>query len=126
MHELLAVILMVVDRDSLSPSPRAESGMYSPLTTETPQDPAELILARRWVEHDTFALYNALMGGAKKWYEWRSETEGGGRGVAGKSPRRQAKIIEICNAVQGMIKGVDPILNGRLEAEGVEGQIWAM
>jgi TBC1 domain family protein 5 len=120
MHELLAVLLMTCDRDSLSLHRSAETP-YSPLAS-TPEDTdaPSLVLDRDYLEHDTYALFVGLMDGAKGWYEWRSET-------VGSSPRRQAKIIEICNHLQGvLIRKIDPVLSGRLEAEGVEGQIWAM
>jgi TBC1 domain family protein 5 len=66
MHELLAVCLLVVDRDSLlaslseAPTPELDRVMLATLD-------------RSFVEHDAFGLFQAVMKGAKSTYEWRSE-----------------------------------------------------
>lgn len=74
MHELLAVCLVVVDRDSLVAEPNRPS--VSPLSA-TPAAVCEeamvTTLDRAFVEHDAFQLFIQLMKPAKVFYEWRSE-----------------------------------------------------
>jgi TBC1 domain family protein 5 len=83
MHELLAVCLMVVDRDSLDasstpgPSPVASSP-FSPLQRSgaVPSGIPEAMnatLDRTYIEHDAFDLFQELMRPAKSLYEWRTE-----------------------------------------------------
>ena len=65
MHELLAVCLLVVDRDSLSlPTSNGSAQMVQAMYTT---------LDRRFVEHDAFELFMAIMKPAKAFYEWRQE-----------------------------------------------------
>ncbi len=65
MHELLAVCLLTVDRDSLSPSSPPETGVMA--------EAMESTLDRRYVEHDAFDLFMAIMKPAKAFYEWKQE-----------------------------------------------------
>ncbi|GMK56522.1 hypothetical protein CspeluHIS016_0303620 [Cutaneotrichosporon spelunceum] len=103
MHELLAVCLMTVDRDSLVAEPgRARP---SPLFTTPAAVREEVMIAtldRAYVEHDGFQLFIQIMKPARAFYEWRSE-EG-----------------------NALLRRVDPQLWERLETEGVEPQIWAI
>lgn len=99
MHELLAVIMLVCDRDSLDratltpeksqSSPMAkdaylavpvspllsqlEDGRHSP-SGEKMQDAMHMVLDRRFLEHDVYGLFVKLMEHARSWYEWRTET----------------------------------------------------
>lgn len=56
MHELLAPLLWVVDYDTLSPSPSLDSLPH-------------LVLARDYIEHDTWSLFSALMRPARSLYD---------------------------------------------------------
>lgn len=69
MHELLAVCMMVVDRDSLDPNALPARPPTSPAMS------AALVatLDRHYVEHDAFGLFQELMRPAKAFYEWRAE-----------------------------------------------------
>ncbi|KAM0788387.1 hypothetical protein ACM66B_001525 [Microbotryomycetes sp. NB124-2] len=58
MHELVAPILWTVDFDSLT------------CNEDTPESLAHLVLSRRHVEHDTWALFSALMKSAKTYYDF--------------------------------------------------------
>lgn len=71
MHELLAVCLWVLDRDSLLPPEK--DVLKSPLGRDTMEDAMQSTLDRRYVEHDAFGLYAAIMKSAKPFYEWRAE-----------------------------------------------------
>ncbi len=75
MHELLAVCFLAVDRDSLEiPTMTSKRDPLSP-TPEKPgtEEAMMATLDRRYIEHDAFELFQALMKGAKPFYEWRSE-----------------------------------------------------
>ena len=65
MHELLAVCLLTVDRDSLE-RPRKETGDKQ---AEAMLD----TLDRLFVEHDAFEIFMAIMKPAKAFYEWKQE-----------------------------------------------------
>lgn len=64
-HELLAVCLLTVDRDSLAEA-RKETGNKK---VEAMYD----TLDRRYVEHDAFEIFTAIMKPAKAFYEWKQE-----------------------------------------------------
>jgi TBC1 domain family protein 5 len=120
MHELLAPLYSAVDYDSL------------PDVSE-PDNLAELC-ARKWVAADAWALFDCVMGGAGKWYEWREAPQrvpavaglvhlnGQGGMVPYVTP-----ILQACNRVQKeLLKSVDPVLWGRLQEEGIEPQMYGM
>lgn len=74
MHELLAVCLMTVDRDSLAAEPGRSRP--SPLLTTPAAVRDEAMVAtldRAYAEHDAFQLFTQIMKPAKAFYEWRSE-----------------------------------------------------
>jgi TBC1 domain family protein 5 len=79
MHELLAVCLYTIDRDSLLSPTSLPEQPTSPLL-DTPKSEQSVrteamytTLDRRFVEHDTFELFCGIMKGAKSTYEWRAE-----------------------------------------------------
>jgi TBC1 domain family protein 5 len=121
MHELLAPIYHAIDFDSL------------PDTSE-PDDFSELC-ARRWVAADAWALFDRVMNGAGQWYEWRDSPQRQVPAVAGlvhlngqgSTEPHVTPILHACNRVQGdLLKSVDPVLWGRLQAEGIEPQMYGM
>ncbi|AFR98072.1 TBC1 domain family member 5 [Cryptococcus neoformans C23] len=115
MHELFACCFMAVDRDSLKVVNKAE-GQQREAMFKT--------LDRRYVEHDAFELFMAIMKNAKAFYEWRAE-EGPIRSRTATVP--QAPIIVKCNNLHtSLLRRIDPQLYERLETEGVEAQIWAI
>jgi TBC1 domain family protein 5 len=66
MHELLAPILWVVDKESIPGS--------NGYATENGEDMIiRQTLNADYVEHDTFALFSALMKDAKVYYEYNEE-----------------------------------------------------
>ena len=77
MHELLAVCLLAVDRDSIDSDSSRQSSRPDPLSprTDNPgmEDAMMATLDRRFVEHDAFGLFQEVMKGAKPLYEWRAE-----------------------------------------------------
>ncbi|WWC66907.1 uncharacterized protein I206_100814 [Kwoniella pini CBS 10737] len=116
MHELLACCFLAVDRDSLSSEDRIENDMQTEAMWDT--------LDRNFVEHDSFQLFQAIMKGAKEFYEWRAE-EGPIKSRTPNAP--PAPIITRCNNIHtSLLRRIDPQLWERLETEGVEAQIWAI
>lgn len=77
MHELFAVCLLVVDRDSLdSPTsaPDDDPLLHQVESSQSASRRAmEAVLDRRYIEHDAYGLYSAIMTTGKSWYEWRQE-----------------------------------------------------
>lgn len=83
MHELLATILMIVDRDSIPSKPGLsipstmsplQEGSSSPISRL--EESMSLVLDRSYVQHDTYALFCRMMQTGKDWYEWRTEAMG--------------------------------------------------
>nr|XP_019048641.1 hypothetical protein I302_02414 [Kwoniella bestiolae CBS 10118]OCF27571.1 hypothetical protein I302_02414 [Kwoniella bestiolae CBS 10118] len=128
MHELLACCFLSVDRDSLNTNTRSSG--------EIEDEAMWVTLDRRYVEHDAFQLFQAVMRGAKEFYEWRAEggpivchlpisSFFGPKNRSANAP--QAPIITRCNNIHNsLIRRIDPQLWERLETEGVEAQIWAI
>ncbi len=88
-----------------------------------------LILNPSKVEHEVYHLFSALMARARVWYEWRSSIPSGSGGPQPSSPvpPTTQKIVMMCNRLQGeKLRRVDPVLCAKLEAEGIEGQLWGM
>lgn len=93
MHELLAVILLVCERDSLERDLSLVSGLSS-IHLTVPMSPLQdsfddgrhspsgakmedamfMVLDRRYLEHDAQDVFAVLMQHARHWYEWRRET----------------------------------------------------
>ncbi|KAJ9113622.1 hypothetical protein QFC22_005930 [Naganishia vaughanmartiniae] len=154
MHELLAVIMLVCDRDSLDRSTHSankrqsssmaknsyltvpmspllsqiEDGRHSP-SGEKMQDAMHMVLDRRFLEHDVYGLFVKLMEHARSWYEWRTETVVGSL-AQDQNKRNQAtqgRIIKMCQHMQGItLKQVDPVLAKTLEDVAIEPQIWGI
>lgn len=121
MHELLAPIYYAVDFDSLSGE--SESDDFSDLC------------ARKWVAADAWALFDRIMNGAGQWYEWRESPQRQVPAVAGlvhlngqgNTEPHVTPILHACNRVQReLLKSVDPVLWERLQAEGIEPQMYGI
>lgn len=71
MHELLAPVLWVVERDAIDPTnlKNAEG------STETMDTQLKFILSSEYIEHDTFTIFNVIMQNAKVFYETRPSSE---------------------------------------------------
>ncbi|WVR03439.1 hypothetical protein IAU60_000430 [Kwoniella sp. DSM 27419] len=128
MHELLACCFLVVDRDSLDSAATASHDLPEKGKRKAGEEVMRVTLDRRYVEHDAYGLFQAIMKGAKPFYEWRAE-EGPARSrtASTSASRPQAPIITRCNNMHSsLIRRIDPQLWERLETEGVEAQIWAI
>ncbi|KAL4906610.1 hypothetical protein BDW74DRAFT_150810 [Aspergillus multicolor] len=64
MHELLAPILWVVDRDAIEPNSREE-----PTPTGSDDEPMLRLLDSEFIEHDAFSLFCSVMQSTRTYYE---------------------------------------------------------
>jgi TBC1 domain family protein 5 len=123
MHELLAVIMLVCDRDSLDRATHSarksqsssvvkdsyltvpispllnqfEDGRHSP-SGEKMQDAMHMVLDRRFLEHDVYGLFVKLMEHARSWYEWRTETVQGSL-AQDQNRRNQVRITGVLSDI---------------------------
>ncbi|KAJ7632543.1 rab-GTPase-TBC domain-containing protein [Roridomyces roridus] len=124
MHELLAPLYYAVDYDS----------------TEDQADPTmQELCSRTWVAADAWALFEALMSGASRWYEWQ---EAPAASKAKPTPFAThvniaagpveikpyiTPVVEDCNRIQSsLLRTVDPLLWKHMQAAGIEPQIYGI
>ena len=129
MHELLACLYYALDYDSL-PSD----------ATETDDSAVKEFCSRVWVAADAWALFNVVMQGIGRWYEWQETKTSAGEksplalhvqmNLAGDNSGLKpyvAPIVQACNRIQSsLLKTVDPELRKRLQSAGIEPQIYGM
>ncbi|KAK7970441.1 hypothetical protein PG996_001130 [Apiospora saccharicola] len=106
MHELLAPILFVVERDAINPAETAFEGQADLTMIE--------MLDASFAEHDSFALFSKVMDHAKAFYEVADEAQGGQSSIVEKSQH----IHEV------LLYKVDPDLSNHLKAIEVLPQIF--
>ena len=125
MHELLAPLYYAVQYDSV-------------LCSED-EDPTAFqeICSRTWVAADAWALFNVVMNGVSRWYEWRESPD---RSlhlsshvqldvVSGQTQLRPyvAPIVKTCNDIQtSLLRAVDLPLWNHMQKQGIEPQIYGM
>ncbi|KAF8654199.1 hypothetical protein AX16_003726 [Volvariella volvacea WC 439] len=128
MHELLAPLYFTVDYDSLA---EGDAGDISDLWE---------ICNRRWVTADAWALFNAIMLGASRWYEWQEGKQPANKTHQFKSHHHinvteaqaerkpyVAPIVAMCDKIQNtMLKSVDPVLWKYMHSSGIEPQIYGI
>lgn len=134
MHELLAPLYYTVYYDSI-----AESDSQS-LHDIAVQE----LCSNLWVAADAWSLFEAVMRGTSRWYEWRepSQTAGGTqsplstthvqlnasqyRGSVDIKPY-VTPIVQTCNDIQSnLLRTTDFALWQHLQATGIEPQIYGM
>jgi TBC1 domain family member 5 len=125
MHEVLAPLYYAVEYDSvLCPETDAAT-------------PLQSICSRNWVAADSWALFNTIMKGISRWYEWREVPDKPSDlsshihidAASGEAQLKTyvAPIIQICNVIQTtLLKAVDPALWEHVQTQGVEPQIYGM
>ncbi|KAJ7219200.1 RabGAP/TBC [Mycena pura] len=125
MHELLAPLYYAVDYDS-SEELADESAIKE-------------LCARTWVAADAWALFEAIMRGSSRWYEWR---EPSAVGRVNSSPFVThvnipagpvnikpyiTPVVEDCNRIQStLLRTTDPLLWKHMQAAGIEPQIYGI
>jgi TBC1 domain family member 5 len=129
MHELLAPLFYAVDYDSISDNTNLDDWELKEMCSRT------------WVAADAWALFLHVMHGVSRWYEWREieDETGAAKSSAfvnhvqfnpdGKVDLKSyvAPIVQACNHLQGsLLRSVDPLLWKKLQATGIEPQIYGM
>ncbi|KAJ2094781.1 hypothetical protein GGI09_005218, partial [Coemansia sp. S100] len=123
MHELLAPILMAVDRDSVQCE---GSDVFF----------VGQILDRRFVEHDAFAMFDRLMRICLPWYQAPSVTSprlkpmykpgGNERQAAADAAKLHTPIIAQCHLMMEKLGSVEPQLAGHLQSLDIEPQLFGI
>ncbi|KAF8077999.1 rab-GTPase-TBC domain-containing protein [Lyophyllum atratum] len=132
MHEVLAPLYYAVDSDSLP-----ENG------NSLEESEVREVCSRTWVAGDSWALFDSVMRGLCKWYEWREPPlNSRPREVSSALathvnldvPGGQleikpyiAPIVEACNRIQSdFLRTTDPLLWKHMQAAGIEPQIYGI
>jgi TBC1 domain family protein 5 len=132
MHEILAPLYQAVDFDSTTEDENIsveDSGLLE-------------ICSRLWVAADAWMLFDAVMRGISKWYEWReplpalspiSSPPVTPRGLPSHSDSQVdikpyvVPIVETCDRIQShILRTTDPLLYKHMQAVGIEPQIYGM
>jgi len=131
MHEILAPLYHAVDFDSVT-----QSGNIAVEDSELGE-----ICSRFWIAADAWMLFDAVMRGISKWYEWRvlpsiptTEFMSPAPSLHCSSPHRPvdvkpfvAPIVTTCDRIQShLLRITDPLLFRHMQAVGIEPQIYGM
>lgn len=108
MHELLAPLVYVVERDAINPAEASGDGAADLTMVE--------MLDAAFVEHDAFALFSKLMDHAKAFYETGEGAAGGQSSIVGRSQY----VHEV------LLYSVDPDLSTHLTNVEILPQIFLM
>jgi len=141
MHELLAPLYHAVAFDALPQEEDINADI-----------PLKDLCSSLWVAADAWALFEAVMRGVSRWYEWQEppdlslpppfvatrprdirsslpaclhlDTKGNSQGGMG---AYIAPIVRTCNIIQGtMLRTIDPQLFDAIQGTGLEPQIYGM
>jgi TBC1 domain family protein 5 len=130
MHELLAPLYYAVDYDSIEDGDPA----LDDLTIRE-------VCSRQWVAADAWALFDSVMRGVERWYEWREAPLASRNSVSplathvnlnipdGRVDIKSyvAPIVQACHHIQSkLLRTVDPLLWKHMQAAGIEPQIYGM
>jgi TBC1 domain family protein 5 len=123
MHEIVAVILWVVSCDAIAP------GFSIDVTVEQSLHEDDSVMAEtldaRYIEHDTFSLFQVIMRSAKGWYELGEEDNTKNRGRS--ENRASSPIVEKSKYIhEHLLMSVDPELAEHLKALDVLPQVFLM
>lgn len=131
MHEILAPLYHAVQFDSVQ---------HNEGLSAEDSELAELC-SRLWVAADAWMLFDAVMHGISKWYEWRESPSASPIDIASPASSRShpfsdgqveikpyiAPIVETCDRIQShILRTADPLLYKHMQAVGIEPQIYGM
>ncbi|KAJ2546782.1 hypothetical protein EV175_005472 [Coemansia sp. RSA 1933] len=126
MHELLGPLLMVVERDAVAAGDVGDGFFLSD------------ILDRRFVEHDTFAVFDKLMRMCLPWYRSpsfasppirptkRSGASDEDKQAAIEAMKAHTPIIAQCYMMMDKLEAVDPRLAAHLRTLDIEPQLFGI
>ncbi|KAF2455792.1 rab-GTPase-TBC domain-containing protein [Lineolata rhizophorae] len=124
MHELLAPVLWVVERDAVDPDSLASS---SPAGGDGDDALVRDLFDVAFVEHDTFTLFGLVMQNAKAFYESSEPPRGSKSSLKGPSEDNDSPILQRCKRIFGhYLPLVDPALAAHLREIEVLPQIFLM
>jgi TBC1 domain family protein 5 len=120
MHELLAPILWVVERDAVERKDTPASDEETSLQT---------VFDSSYIEHDTFTLFGLVMQTAKTFYDPSAEARS--QSAAGKSRGRpveneSAMLVRCRRIFKTLLPRVDPALAAHLEELDISPQLFMM
>lgn len=125
MHELLAPVLWVVEKDAIEPRSlkkhRGSDGSDDGLLRD--------ILDANFIEHDVFTLFSLIMQTARTFYELGDRDQGANTSSSSSSstPQKESPIIERSKRIHhDYLAKVDPELAERLTAMEILPQIFLM
>ena len=121
MHELLAPLYYSVRYDAINEG-ELEDVEYKALSE---------VCSAEFTAADSWALFELVMNGVYKWYEWRESTEPPApfRNHVGHNGMQPfvAPIVQACNHIQSnMLRACDPFLYQSMQKAGIEPQIYGM
>ncbi|KAG6889306.1 hypothetical protein C0995_001962 [Termitomyces sp. Mi166 len=131
MHEILAPLYYAVEFDSLSPDGSPDEADVREVCSKT------------WLAGDAWALFDSVMHGLSKWYEWREPPPDAAPTNAISSLATHvnfnipegplnikpytAPIVEACNRIQSTyLRTTDPQLYNHMQTAGIEPQLYGM
>ena len=123
MHEVLAPIVWVVERDSIDPTAADFK------KTELNDDHGELysLLDGQYIEHDAFTLFGLVMQTAKSFYEPASQELHSAKDARKPSAQTESPMIKRSRFIfQDLLPKVDPELSAHLEKIDIMPQIFLM
>lgn len=126
MHEILAIVLWMVDLDSLETE--------GPLLQDTTDEQASVVLSRQYVEHDAFVLFNIMMSNMLSWYDPNPTVAlPASTAIPGSSPSPSPSsaslvqpIVAKCARIHDLLRKVDFDLWKRMEELKIEPQIYGI
>lgn len=124
MHELLAPVLWVIDRDAVERK-MSDDSMESPAS----QDLMEEVVDSVYTEHDSFTIFSAIMQTAKSFYELGVPDQ-----QAAAAPRTMSRTQQIRSPIilrsqrihEDLLASVDPQLAAWLKEIEVLPQVFIM
>jgi len=120
MHEVLAPVLWVVERESV------DAARYDKATKELGDEGLLEMFDSRYIEHDTFTLFGLVMQNAKSFYEPGAQTRVGTRSLQ-PAPHTDSPMLIRCKRIfEGLLPRVDPGLAAHLNEIGILPQLFLM
>jgi TBC1 domain family protein 5 len=134
MHELLAPLYYAVNFDAIFEEQED--------STVTIDSSLKEICSALWIAADAWGLFDIVMRGVSRWYEWREPEQVGNvkNSLAipthvrfhvvdgqGRMQPYVAPIVQTCSSIQGtLLRAVDPRLYKAMQNTGIEPQIYGM
>lgn len=133
MHELLAPLYFAVHHDAVTPE-QVHDADFNELVD---------ICSADHIAADSWVLFNAVMNGVSRWYEWREADPQSSSATNALTsfpnhvvlpPNGQtniqpyvAPIVQACNHIQtNLLQACDPVLWQSIQKAGIEPQIYGM